>query len=270
MLISSRTNPLIKEIASLAQGKGRREVGRTFVEGFKITEEALRWSRPQMLIITTSSRSRAEGLIKSATQHGILIQEMTDDCFAKFSQLKSPEGIAAVLPLDSICCATRASSAISSTDALFTAQAKLAVAAGIQDPSNAGAIARVAEAAGASGMVVVDGADCTNPKFLRAAMGSAFRLPCMNLNEEEFLQKAAAANLRLLASDAGARAIDYKSADYSPPVAICVGAEGQGLSDLFLQKAAHVVQIPMQGHPESLNVAVAAGILLYTANAAWV
>ncbi len=263
MQISSRTNPLVKEMSTLAQSKGRRTVGRTFVEGLKITEEALRWSKPLMLILTPSGIKRAPELFSHANQKGITVQEMTEDCFGKFSQLKSPEGIAAVLPLDGFCKESLAS------DALFSATSKLAVAVGIQDPSNAGAISRVAEAAGATGMVVVNGADCANPKFLRASMGSAFRLPCVNLDEVDFLKLAVGAKLNIIASDAVPNATSYKTANYTPPVAVCVGAEGMGIPEHFLKNATQVVKIPMQGHPESLNVAVAAGILLYTASSGW-
>jgi len=140
------------------------------------------------------------------------------------------------------------------------------VAAGIQDPGNLGALLRTAEAAGATGAYLTDGAaDPFSWKALRGSMGSAFRLPHRRrLATADALSRLEARGVTVVAADpeGGQR---YDHADLRRPVAILLGPEGAGLAPTTRARASAAVAIPMARGVESLNVAVAAGVLLFEA-----
>jgi RNA methyltransferase, TrmH family len=140
------------------------------------------------------------------------------------------------------------------------------VAVGVQDPGNVGALLRTAEAAGASGAYLTGGsADAFSWKALRGSMGSAFRLPHFRVRAAvAVVERLRQAGLRLVGTDAGASA-PYDRADLRGPVALFVGAEGSGLPADVLDTLDERVSVPMAGAVESLNVAVAAGVLLFEA-----
>ena len=263
-MICSRANPRIKTLAALQTRKGREEQGLAIAEGIHLCEEAFRsGAAVRTLILSESMIGRAEApilrLLAEAT--GVEVLEVSNTCYAKLSDLQSPEGTAVVF----------APRPPHFAELLAEPRPRLLVAAGVQDPGNAGALVRTAEAAGASGCVFLDSIDVLAPKFLRAAMGSAFRIPCCPADTEEFLERARGRTLRLLAAaaEAAPKAVGYDAADYAPPVALCVGGEGAGLPSELLASVATRIFIPMSGRVESLNVAVAAGILLYQARRAW-
>lgn len=139
--------------------------------------------------------------------------------------------------------------------------------AGVQDPGNVGAILRSAEAAGATGAALAAG--CADPfgwKALRGAMGSAFRLPIDNrgTRTEDLVRLARSQGLRCLATDARGDA-DVYATDLTGPCLVLLGGEGPGLPDDVLALADLRVRIPMAPPAESLNVAVAAGVILFEA-----
>lgn len=262
-MITSRTNSTIKALAALQRRKDRLAQQRTLAEGIHLVRDALR-SKINIiqLVISESGLAHAETppLLNDAAERGIELLEINDACYDKLTALQSPEGIAAVLPI----------AELDASLLLTDPRARLLVAAGVQDPGNAGALARTAEAAGASGCIFLDGIDPWSPKFLRGTMGSAFRVPCASMSEPAFLAALPEQNLRLLCLAAGRSAtFSYDNADYAPPVALCVGGEGAGVSAALLSRAAQTLAIPMSGAIESLNAAVAAGIVLYRARAAW-
>ncbi len=263
-MITSRANSRIKALAALKQARHRRETGLTLVEGIHLVQEAMA-AQDEMhngirtLIISPDAVRRPESrvLLEQAEDARIEILEVSCECYAKISGLRSPEGIAVVF----------AFSQASLDDLCNDAKSRLLVAAGLQDPGNAGALVRVAEAAGASGCVFVDSIDLSGPRFLRATMGSCFRLPCARANMKEFVN--CAKNLRLLPAVGNSPGTDFQGADYTPPVAVCIGAEGTGLAPELLALSQERVFIPMCGRVESLNAAVAAGIILYQARETW-
>jgi TrmH family RNA methyltransferase len=140
------------------------------------------------------------------------------------------------------------------------------IAEGVQDPGNLGAMIRTAEAAGATGVVASGtSADPFGWKALRGAMGSTLRLPVVRVaSVREAIECARRSGLRVVASSARADAPLF-GADLRAPTAILMGGEGAGLPSDVLELADQVVAIPMQAPVESLNVAVAAGLLLYEA-----
>lgn len=153
-------------------------------------------------------------------------------------------------------------------DLVYAASPALVIGvAGVQDPGNVGAIIRSAEAAGATGAALTAG--CANPfgwKALRGAMGSAFRLPIDNRGARpgDLVRVARSRGLQCLAADARGDA-DLYATDLTGPCLVLLGGEGAGLPDDVLALADRCVRIPMAPRVESLNVAVAAGVILFEA-----
>ena len=150
-------------------------------------------------------------------------------------------------------------------EALYRGVPLVLVAAGVQNPGNLGGLLRTAEAAGASGAYLADG--CADPfswKALRGSMGSAFRLPHVRrVSLEEALRRLAARGVTVAAAAASGMPCD--AADLSGPLALVVGPEGTGLPDDVIARAGLRVAVPMLSPVESLNVGVAAGVLLFEA-----
>ena len=133
---------------------------------------------------------------------------------------------------------------------------------GVQDPGNAGTLIRTADALGCAGALALPGTvDVWNPKVVRAAAGSLFRLPVIEADAPALSSWAEQAGVRVLAGDMHGTPID--AVDVRGPIALAVGNEGAGLSEAVTGLATTLVSIPIRGSAESLNVAVAAGILMY-------
>ena len=136
------------------------------------------------------------------------------------------------------------------------------VSAGIQDPGNLGALARIAEAAGAQALVLLKGsADPFSPKALRGSMGSLLRIPVYEIDEIGALSNG---GFRI-AAIVPRGGVDFRDADWKPPVALLLGRESSGLDEETVAGSDLRVSIPMRGAVESLNVATAAALVLYEA-----
>jgi TrmH family RNA methyltransferase len=145
------------------------------------------------------------------------------------------------------------------------ASALIVVLAGIQDPGNLGTILRSAEAFGANGVVCLpETVNAWNSKAVRASAGSVFRVPVLNVAEEEVIKQLRTAGVRLLTTAIDG-AEDANTADLAGPVALIIGNEGNGVPAELAAKADGAVTIPCPGPVESLNAAVAASVLLYEA-----
>ncbi|MDP8215528.1 MAG: RNA methyltransferase [Candidatus Euphemobacter frigidus] len=260
-MITSPHNPRIKILAALHQSRTRRETGLTLIEGVRPAREALTHAKIRTLVLSEKLCGNPEGeaLKELAQQRDIEVLVITEGCYRKISGLRHPEGAAVVI----VPVKTPASD-------ILKGESRLVVTAGIQDPGNAGAIVRTAEAAGATGCLLLGGVDITHPRFLRAAMGSSFRLPCAAAGVVEFIAEAQKTPLRILAATTSGPAVHYNRADYRSPVAICIGGEGRGLPEEIERAADFKIAVPMSGRVESLNAAVAAGIILYQARMTWI
>jgi len=196
------------------------------------------------------AKGRAPEEVRALEASGIEVVETTEKVFSSLSTLESPEGILAVArrpkrPAENL-----------------PAEGIVLVSAGIQDPGNVGALARVAEAAGARALVLSKGsADPFSPKALRGSMGSLLRIPVFEIDDLSIL-RTRGFRLAALVPRGG---VDFREADWTPPVAILLGREGSGLGDAALAGADFRVTIPMRGAVESLNVATAAALVLYEA-----
>ncbi len=240
-LISDK-NPLLKEVRRLAAGGAPGEDRLVLAEGPHLLDEALRSKIEIHAVILAESAPEIPGTgqVSSVTR----IVRVLDSLFNKLAATDSPQGVLALVRLPDW----------TSDDLLRSAHPLVVVLDGVQDPGNAGAILRTAEAFGATGAVFLKGTvSPSNPKCLRASAGSAFRMPMVT---------EIPPGLTLYAADPRAE-LPVSQAKLGVPCAIVIGGEGSGVRPELAARATGV-KIPTV-NVESLNAAVAAGILLYEA-----
>jgi TrmH family RNA methyltransferase len=253
--ISSAGNPLLKEVRRAARQGGLTADGCLVADTFHLLQEALRSPcEVKVVFATQAARALVERLPLGAARVVIL----GDKLLQSISSAATAQGVVALVK-------PRAWN----MDELFEGVPLLAVLDGLQDPGNAGAIARTAEAFGATGMLLLGGtASPHNPKTLRASAGSLFRLPWVaGITAAEARAQMERRHLALYAAAPAREAEPGRSpaqADFSRPCALIVGSEAHGVSAELRASATHVA-IPTVA-VESLNAAVAAGILLYEAH----
>jgi RNA methyltransferase, TrmH family len=260
LMITSRANPRIKEIRLLKQGKHRRERGEFFVEGARWLEEVLQSPGPIVNVVWSPrllETPRGPELlrrIQEQTPEGKWLP-VTDAIMESLSETKSHQGVLAVLKMRE-----------PSWEDLLQREGLIVILHELQDPGNLGTIFRVAEAAGAAGLVLSQGAlDPYNPKVVRASMGSLLRLPfLLHQNMDDALKMLRSRGYRILVADAHA-GLPFWNIDFSSPTAILLGQEGAGIPPSLIQAADETFSIPMKPPVESLNVGMAAGLVLYEA-----
>jgi len=253
--IRSRSNPLLKRLHALKRRSGR-EPELVLLEGTRLVREAVE-AAVEFLEVAASPRPDPErdALVALLEHGGVRVHRVEPDLLQSLSELETGPGLVALARRQ------RPPEAASlGPDALVL------IACGVQNPGNLGALLRTAEAAGAAAALL--GPGCADPfasKSLRGAMGSAFRLPVSRFgNLEPLVERVRAAGLRLVAADA-AQGVPWDRVDYRGATAVAVGGEGGGLPPELLEAAHERVRIPMPAPVESLNVAVAAGVLLFEA-----
>jgi TrmH family RNA methyltransferase len=255
--ITSRRNPLVQRARAAREGRERDLV---FAEGVRLCEEALRASVSLEAALYTralAGDARGAGLLERLREVCPSVHLVSDDVLESVSDTKTPQGVVAL--------ARRPE----------TGRAAVERAAGTplvvvmhraNNPSNAGAMLRVAEAAGATAVVATKGStDPLSAKALRGSMGSAFRLPLWTgPTLEEVLGWCAARGVRAVATAADAPAA-HTEIDWTRPRAVVMGPEAGGLSPEEARAAGEAVRIPMRAPVESLNVASALAVVLYEA-----
>jgi len=207
--------------------------------------------------------ARGTALVAELEGHAIAVEEVGARVLAQLADTETPQGIIAVIE----------PRRWTASDFAPAPGAVVLVIDGVQDPGNVGTLIRTAHALGAAGTVVLRGtADPTSPKALRAAMGATFRHPVVSLDDAGFIAWARKYGVTLWASAADGvplhRALDRGQGKggagrVDGPIAVIVGNEGAGIRPQLNAVAAQRVAIPLAQGAESLNVAVAAGILLY-------
>ena len=256
--IKSRDNSLLKLARAVRDGKVS---GLIFVEGLRLCEEALRSGLQVEAAIYSDEiarKERAANLISKLGPACDRLVQVSENLLATISDTKTPQGIVVI--------AKRPESGKTILEAGGDGSRLLVVMHGLNNPANVGAIMRSAEAAGANGVITtISTADPFLPKALRGAMGSAFRLPVWNgPTLTEALTWCAEHNLQTVCTDLNAKT-SYTEIDWKTPRALIVGPESIGLNPEEVSMASDAIRIPMQGEVESLNVAVAAAIVLYEA-----
>jgi len=254
-LIRSRSNAVVRRFRA---SKERAGGDLALLEGTKLLEEAVA-AGAAITEVAASPRAgrtpRGRALLHALEARRVQVSYMDEDVLASVSEAETSQGVVAL--------ARRPAFA---EEAMLAGRPLLLVAVGIQNPGNVGALLRAAEAAGATGAYLAEG--CADPfswKALRGSMGSAFRIPHVRrVAARETLERLRARGVATVAATTSGGA-PYDQVDLTRPVALVLGNEGAGLDDEILAAASARVAIPMKGGVESLNVAVAAGILLFEA-----
>lgn len=245
-------------IRDLGRRRGRERRGLALAEGVRLLEEALASGitiRGAAVSPALEGTTRGVALKARLAAQGVRIEEVTPAELEELADTDHPQGIVAVVEPRGWTLA----------DLTVVPESVLLVLDGVQDPGNVGTMLRTAHALGALGVVALRGtADLTNPKVLRGSMGAAFRLPAVAADEDAFLVWAAERGMTIWAAAADGFPF-ARSGTRAGPIALVVGNEGAGVSPGIARAAAHRVAIPLRRDVESLNVAVAAGILLYEA-----
>jgi RNA methyltransferase, TrmH family len=254
--ISSRQNAIVKQFKDLAAGAMDERI---LLDGEHLVQEAL-VSGLRLELVAFGERhveGRLTRLAAQAQAAGARLIAVTDQVLAAISPVQQPSGVVAI--------AQRPTPSVARV--LERTPQLVLMLSEIQDPGNVGAIIRAAEACGATGIVTGDRtADPLGWKALRGSMGSTFRVPVAARQPlSEFSARARAAGLRLLAT-VPRGGTSLPEADLTRPCAIMLGGEGAGLSTALVDGADDRITIPMHPPVESLNVAIAAALILYEAS----
>ncbi|HEY0544675.1 MAG TPA: RNA methyltransferase [Pyrinomonadaceae bacterium] len=257
-VITSRDNERVRHARSVREGKAEGEI---FVEGVRLCEEAARARLVIKDVLHTEELShdgRAARLLSDLKKSGARAAVASQKVFASLSDTKTPQGIVVI--------AARPPTDASVLEQALKKDSLLVILHQLNNPANAGAILRTAEAAGAGGIISTAGTtDLFSAKALRGAMGSSFRLPVWTGAQfSEALKWCAARGILTICADVRA-ARSHTEFDWTIARALIVGAEASGLSDDEIAQADEALKIPMRPPVESLNVAVAAAIVLYEA-----
>jgi RNA methyltransferase, TrmH family len=258
MHITSRDNSLLRQVRAVRDGKIEELI---FIEGLRLCEEAQRSNLQIQAVIVSEElmrKERAAAAIEELARVSQRMATVSEKLLESVSYTKTPQGI--------IVLAQRPEASEKRLTASLEANSLLVVLHQINNPVNVGAILRTAEAAGATAVITTKNtSDPFSPKSLRGAMGSAFRLPIWNgVSLEEMVVWCRQRGIVTVCADVEANT-SYTTIDWTGLTALILGPESTGLTAAELESADHRVSIPMKGDVESLNVSVAAGILLFEA-----
>lgn len=275
-VITSRDNSLIKRARAVRDGKIHDLI---FIEGVRLSEEAARSALSIRDVLYTerlAQDERGQQLLRALSQFSSRPTIVSEPVLASVADTKTPQGIVVLarrphtgpggLEIEISAEGLRAKERRNNQFPVASPQPLLIIMHRINNPSNAGAILRAAEAAGANGALTTEGStDLFSPKALRGAMGSTFRLPIWEgVPFADALSWCAHHAIRTVGTTAEAPRA-YTEIDWTAAHALIVGEEGAGLEPDEIAAADEAVRIPMQAPVESLNVAVAAAIVLYEA-----
>lgn len=249
--IQSKDNLLIKDTKKLKEKKYRKDSNMFLVEGFRFAEEALD-SDFEVVNIFISARGELKyenSPVKNKLQKNTKVYSISDSLFKSICDTEHPQGIMAVVRNKPV--------AIKYDHGFYMLADK------IQDPGNMGTIIRTAHAAGALGVLITKGTvDIYNEKTLRATMGSIFKIPILFDEDLSLVQKLRKEGFKLVTSSLDTDK-NFYDIDLKEKVIISVGNEGNGISGEVYDISDLKIKIPMPGGAESLNVAVAASIMMY-------
>ncbi|MGI6151487.1 MAG: TrmH family RNA methyltransferase [Christensenellales bacterium] len=245
--IDSPKNARVKLLRSLSQKKFRDQTGLFAVEGEKLIEEAQDWGFAiEFALFADGDSALAASLADSGTQ----VFAASEQAIRAACDTETPQGCVAAVRIP---------------DHAGTVPQKglWAVLDGVQDPGNVGAIIRCADAFGSEGVLLGPGcADPWSPKAVRSAMGSSFHIPVVSVsNLPGALGRMRSLGFRIIAAHLSGSPELPDSLGAS--VALLIGSEGRGLSEEVSNEADILYRLPMKGNAESLNAAVAAGVILY-------
>ena len=259
-VITSRDNALVKRARAVREGRVREQI---FLEGLRLCEEASRaLGADEILEVIHTERvaqeergARLLGALRGVGARTALVSEAV---FSSISDTRTPQGI--------VLLAARPLTGPSALDENAGGTPLVVILHRVNNPANAGAILRAAEAAGATAAILTEGsADIFSPKALRGAMGSSLRLPLWTgARFMEAVEWCRARGIKTVCTDLRAR-FAHTEIDWTTPAALILGEEAAGLAPEEVAAADAALRIPMRPPVESLNVAVAAAVVLYEA-----
>lgn len=280
MAITSLQNPRIKAIRALSQRKKRQETRLFFAEGIRLAGEAVQTGADVESLVVAPELLRSDfgrDTMRRAREDGVEILEVGAEVFRSLSRKDGPAGIGVVArqrwtALDDagvrlgggdVCADDSATADASTTDASTTDTLGWVVLEDVGSPGNLGSILRTCDATGASGVILLgDTADPYDPEAVRASMGAVFSQQVIRSSLEVLIQWKHRIGIPMIGTS-DAALVDYRTAEYVPPALLCFGGEQHGLSIEAMDACNAVVRIPMAGRADSLNLAVAAGVMLY-------
>ncbi len=258
MHIVSRDNSLLRQARAVRDGKVDELI---YVEGLRLCIEALKSKLEIEAVIASEElirKPQASESFAELSRTSRRVATVSEKLLESISYTKTPQGIVVL--------ARRPEASRERLEASSTNNALLVLLHQINNPVNVGAIMRTAEAAGATGIITTKNtSDPFSPKSLRGAMGSAFRLPVWrDAVFNDAISWCREREINVVATDVAAD-LKHTDWDWKRESALLLGPESTGLTDDELKTTDQTVKIPMHGEVQSLNVSVAAGIILYEA-----
>ena len=265
-IISSRNNPTVKWAASLKEKKGRGEASAFMIEGEKLTYEAFEKKLPVTHVFVREDKAGAilerlrelDG--KYASEATVIL--LKNEAFEKISTENAPQGVISVLKrLDFFC----QKDIIYKEEFSFDKLGKTVALCSVRDPGNLGAVIRSSVAFGVEHIILSsDCADVYNPKTVRGAMGSLFRVGITIVsNLEEAIVAMRESGRRVFAAELSDGARSVKDIELLPSDVFVIGNEGHGIPENVSRASTHSVYIPISENTESLNASVAAAVFMW-------
>lgn len=255
-MISSKSNNTVKQIRNLQQRKERERTGLFYIEGIRIVMEAVQQGIAlEKLVVAPNllTSSLAQEMVETQRRQGVDYLEVSADVLKSLSSREKPQGIGAVVRQRWMGLAEIQPTTYPFWVALYKTQ----------DPGNLGTILRTSDAVGCAGVILVD--NTTDPydgASVRASMGAIFSQRIVQTNFAEFIAWKQRHHYSLIGTSDHARD-DYRSVAYDAPLILFMGSEPQGLPLEYQSACDTMVKIPMVGRSDSLNLAVATGVILY-------
>jgi TrmH family RNA methyltransferase len=257
-VLASPSNPRIKSIARLRDRRERESTGLTLVDGAREVRRALESNVDVVEAFVCEPLLAGEDArvaLDLLRDRSVPITGTTQPAFARIAFGERAEGLVAVIRSPNRGLA----------DLTLTAEPLLVVIEGVEKPGNLGAILRSADGAGADALIAASPrTDLTNPNVIRASAGTFFSVPTAAAETSEVIDWLVERGIRAVAARVDAER-PYTDADLTGPLAIVLGTETQGLTDVWRTADVEAVRLPMLGVADSLNVSVAAAVLLYEA-----
>jgi RNA methyltransferase, TrmH family len=247
----------VRGIAQLQRKESRSQTGLFLLEGPQAVTEALTW-RPELiddLFVTPTALERYAGLRAAAEAADVEVEFATEQVIDAMADTVTPQGVIAV-------CRQFPTSL---KDIVAGSPRLLAILEEVRDPGNAGTIIRVADAAGADGVIISGrSVDLYNPKVVRATTGSLFHIPVAVVPElSTVLDRFRGTDIQILAADIKGDDLLAARPALAAPTAWLFGNEARGLTDDDLARADRAIAVPIYGKAESMNLATAASVCLY-------
>lgn len=249
LTITSKQSAQLKQWKKLLTTKGRRKAEQYIIEGFHLVEEAINCKVDLKYVIVSEKQfSKHETFFKAIKTDLVL---MAENCISELSQTETPQGVLAIVNLPK-------------SDVLPNKVERALLVDAVQDPGNLGTMIRTADAAGFDAVILGEGTvDAYNEKVIRSTQGSLWHIPIIQMDLTQAITELKQQGVEVLATALHQNAVSYKEIKHKDCLAFIVGNEGSGVSQTLIEQADQSIFIEMPGKAESLNVAVASGILMF-------